>query len=178
MEHKKGQVLVNTGDGKGKTTAAFGLALRAAGHNLKVLILQFIKGPWVSGEVKACKNIPQIDIRQLGSGFIRFEGGEPVLDKKLRDEAGSSLAYAKQKIEEAFYDVIILDEINNMVDYGLIDPSQLIDIIDKKPQSLVLVLTGRNAHPGVVALADTVTEMKDIKHAFGVGIRAVKGIEY
>jgi len=178
MEKKKGLVLVNTGEGKGKTTAAFGLALRAAGHNLKVLILQFIKGPWVSGEVKACRSIPQIDIEQLGTGFIRFKDGRPIISEKLIGEAKQSIAYAKHKIAGGQYDVIILDEINNMVDYGLVDAGQLVDIIERKPENLILVLTGRNVHPRVASVADTVTEMKEIKHAFASGIKAIKGIEY
>lgn len=178
MKKKKGQVLVNTGDGKGKTTAALGLALRAAGHNLRVLVLQFIKGPWMSGEVKVCRDMACIDIEQLGSGFIKFEQGKLVIDQKLKKEAEKALAYAKEKIMEGSYDVIVLDEINNMVDYGMIEANQLVKIIEDKPEDLTLVLTGRNADPRVIQAADTVTEMKEVKHAFSKGIKAVKGIEY
>ncbi|MGM0365220.1 MAG: cob(I)yrinic acid a,c-diamide adenosyltransferase [Actinomycetota bacterium] len=178
MKKKKGLVLVNTGDGKGKTTAAFGLALRAAGHNLRVLILQFIKGPWVSGEVKACRSIPHIVIKQLGSGFIKFKDGRPDIDQKLIEEAEKAIAYAKEEIGAGKYDLIILDEINNMVDYGLVDADKLVDIIEKKPKDLILVLTGRNVDSRVAAAADTVTEMREVKHAFGSGIKAIKGIEY
>ncbi len=178
MKKKKGLVLVNTGGGKGKTTAAFGLALRAAGHNLKVLILQFIKGPWISGEIKACAHIPQIDIQQLGTGFIKFEKGRAVLDKGLIADAKKSIAYAAEMIVSKKYDVIILDEINNMVDYGLVDAEKLVAIIEKKPDNLILVLTGRNVDKRIVRIADTVTDMREVKHAFGNGIKAIKGIEY
>ncbi|MCG9479238.1 MAG: cob(I)yrinic acid a,c-diamide adenosyltransferase [Actinomycetia bacterium] len=175
---KKGLVIINTGEGKGKTTAAFGLALRAAGHNRKVLILQFIKGPWVSGEIKAASYIPQIEVKQLGSGFIPLKQGKPVLSDKLREEAGRSIHYTRQMVESGKYDVVILDEINNMVDYGLISPETVAEIIEEKPRDVVLVLTGRNAHPRIVELADTVTDMKQVKHAFENGIKAIKGIEY
>ncbi|MDD3777286.1 MAG: cob(I)yrinic acid a,c-diamide adenosyltransferase [Actinomycetota bacterium] len=178
MKNKKGLVLVNTGDGKGKTTAALGLALRAAGHQQKVLILQFIKGCWISGEVRAISSIPQIEIKQLGSGFIPFKQGKPLINPELKMEAEQALQYALEQAKNSSYDLIILDEINNMVDYGLASPEQVLNIINNKKPEMVLVLTGRNAHPKIIEAADTVTEMKQIKHAFQHGIKAIKGIEY
>jgi len=101
-----------------------------------------------------------------------------VLSDKLREEAGYSIQYARKMVESGKYDVVILDEINNMVDYGLVKPETVAGIIEKKPRDVVLVLTGRNAHPRIIELADTVTDMKQVKHAFEHGIEAIKGIEY
>jgi cob(I)alamin adenosyltransferase len=176
----EGPVLVNTGDGKGKTTAALGLALRAAGHDMKVLILQFIKDKNMTGEARiiAEKLKPLIDIEQLGKGFIRFKDGklEPT-GEQIRN-AGDSFKYAKEKIRSGDYDMIILDEINNVISYGLLKVEEVIEVIKNKPEELCLVLTGRNAPSELMDIADTVTEMKEIKHDFRKGIKARKGIEY
>jgi cob(I)alamin adenosyltransferase len=176
---KKGLILINTGNGKGKTTAAMGLALRAAGNNMKVLILQFIKGSWKSGEVKILEKLkPLIEIEQLGTGFIKFVDGKPSISEKDRINAEKSFKYTVDKIKSGKYDVVILDEINNMIDYGLLKINDVISLLENKPEELNIVLTGRNVHPGLIKIADTVTEMKEIKHAYNKGIRARKGIEY
>ena len=178
-ETKKGLILINTGNGKGKTTAAMGLALRAAGNDLKVLILQFIKGPWKSGEVKIIEKLkPLIEIEQLGTGFIKFEKGRPLVTEKDTENAEKSFRYACGKINCRQYDMVILDEINNMIDYGLLEIKDVINLLENKPEELCVVLTGRNAPPALIKIADTVTEMKEIKHAFSRGIKARKGIEY
>lgn len=174
-----GPIIVNTGNGKGKTTAAIGLALRAAGNNQRVLILQFIKGPWKSGEVRIIEKLkPLIEIERLGTGFIKFKNGKPQVTEEEARKAAESFRYACSKINSGHYDMVILDEINNMIDYGLLDIEDIMDFLKNRPEKLCVVLTGRNAHPEIIKIADTVTEMKEIKHAFSKGIKARKGIEY
>jgi cob(I)alamin adenosyltransferase len=176
---KAGQVLINTGDGKGKTTAALGLALRSAGHNQKVLILQFIKGRYRTGEMKIIEKLkPLIEIEQLGRGFIKFKNGKPSPTSRQIKNAKESFRYAREKIYSGKYDMVILDEINNLVDYGLLKVEDVVDLIKNKPGKLCIVLTGRNAHFKLVDIADTVTEMKEVKHTFSKGTGARKGIEY
>jgi cob(I)alamin adenosyltransferase len=178
-DSKEGTVLINTGNGKGKTTAALGLALRAAGHNFRVLILQFIKGRWKTGEAKIMGKLkPLIEIEQLGRGFIKFKNGKPQPTSQQIDNAIESFRYAREKIYSGKYDMVILDEINNLIDYGLLKVEDVVDLIKNKPKEISIVLTGRNAHYKLADIADTVTEMKEIKHAFSKGIKARKGIEY
>ncbi len=175
----RGLVIVNTGSGKGKTTAALGMALRAAGHDLKVLVLQFIKAPRITGETRVIEKLkPLIEIKQLGEGFISLKNGRPSPTDRQTDNAVKSFKYAADKINSNRYDMIILDEINNLVDYGLLDAQDVVTLIKNKPEKLCMVLTGRNACRKLIDIADTVTEMKEIKHAFRTGIRARKGIEY
>ena len=175
----KGLILINTGNGKGKTTAALGLALRAAGHNLKVLILQFIKGSWKTGEAKIIEKLkPFIEIEQLGKGFINFKNDKPIVTQEQIDNAKKSFKYASDKINSNRYDIVILDEINNLISYGLLKVEDVTSLIKNKPAKLSIVLTGRNAPEELIDIADTVTEMKEIKHVFSGGIKARKGIEY
>ena len=176
----EGLVLVNTGDGKGKTTAALGLALRAAGHNMKVLILQFIKDERMTGEARIITERlkPLIDIKQLGKGFIRFKKGKPEPTDMQIKNAKDSFEYVKEEIQSGDYDMIILDEINNIISYGLLEAEEVIEVVKNRPKELCLVLTGRDAPAELTDIADTVTEMKEIKHAFRKGINARKGIEY
>ncbi|MBC7334242.1 MAG: cob(I)yrinic acid a,c-diamide adenosyltransferase, partial [Actinobacteria bacterium] len=124
VSSKRGLVIVYTGSGKGKTTAALGLALRAVGHGHKVLILQFIKGTWKVGELEAIKKlnlVPFVEIEQLGLGFIEFKDGRPVVTEEQKTNAYCSFKYACDKIKSGLYDIIVLDEINNLVDYGLLN---------------------------------------------------------
>ncbi len=177
--NKKGLVIIYTGNGKGKTTAALGLALRAAGHNLKILILQFIKGTLKTGELKAIEKLkPFVEIEQLGEGFIKFKDGKPVATKEQKNNVLKSFRYACGKIMSGLYDIVVLDEINNLIDYNLLDANEVANIIINKPEKLSIILTGRNASKKLIDIADTVTEMKEIKHAFNEGKRARKGIEY
>lgn len=178
-KNRDGQVIINTGGGKGKTTAALGLALRAAGHGQKVLILQFIKGAWKTGEAKIMKRLePEIEMEQLGKGFIKFKAGKLLVTEKDRDNAKESLRYAIEKINSGKYDMVILDEINNIIAYGLVGVREVIDLIKERPKGLSLVLTGRGAPGELVEIADTVSEIREIKHAYSKGIKAKKGIEY
>ena len=177
--NKDGLVIINTGGGKGKTTAALGLALRSAGHGHKVLILQFIKGAWKTGEAKIMERLkPEIEMEQLGKGFIKFKDGKLQITEKDRENAEESLRYAKEKINSGKYDMIILDEINNVLAYELIDIREVIDIIRERPKRLSLVLTGRGVPDELIEIADTVSEIREIKHAYSKGIKAKKGIEY
>ncbi len=173
----RGLTLVFTGNGKGKTTAALGMALRAWGQGMKVLILQFIKGSWKCGELIAAEKLgPNFVIRQMGEGFIRCSN-----DKGLdghRAAAQNALEEAKKAMREGAADMVVLDEINCAVHYGLVDVEDVLDIIRSKPPGLHLVLTGRNVANEVVGSADLVTEMREVKHPFAVGIPAQKGIEF
>jgi len=177
--NKKGLVIINTGDGKGKTTAALGLALRAAGHGQKVLILQFIKGTWKTGESKIMDRLkPRIEMEQLGRGFIKFVDGKLQVTDRDRKNAKQSLQYAKEKVSSGKYDMIVLDEINNIVSYGLVDAGEVVKLVMERPEELCMVLTGRGAPDELIDIADIVSEIKEIKHAYRKGIKAKKGIEY
>jgi len=173
----RGLVMVFTGAGKGKTTAAMGMALRAVGHGMRVLMIQFIKGGWRYGELEAAKKLdPDFDLIPMGRGFIRFDKGGPAPeDIRAVQEAW---ALFKERMASKRYGMIILDEINNVVDYGLLPVEEVLGAICAKPAELHLVLTGRNAHPRVVERADLVTEMKEVKHPFQQGMNAQKGVEF
>ena len=176
----KGLLIVHTGEGKGKTTAALGLALRAFGAGLKVLILQFIKGGQTYGELDAIKlleKIPDIQgkvqIKQCGMGFT--SKGDLSEHKKFAQE---TLKLAENEILSGEWDLIILDEINYAVKFNLITETEILELLEKRPQNLHLVLTGRDATPKIIEIADLVTEMKLIKHPFQQGIKAQRGIEF
>ena len=172
-----GLVLVFTGDGKGKTTAALGTALRAFGQGMKVLVLQFIKGGWVTGEQKASIQLgPGFELRQLGSGFIKFDDAEKLAEQKRIAQQG--LAEVRQAVLSGQYDLIVLDEVNYAIGYGLISQDEVLTIIKDKPPALHLILTGRNASDEIIKAADLVTKMEPIKHPYGQGISAQVGIEY
>ena len=173
----KGLTLVFTGNGKGKTTAALGMSLRAWGQGMKVLILQFIKGGWKYGELKAAEKLgPHYEMRQMGEGFIKGAGGDEL--EAHRAAAQKALAEARNAVLDGRYDLVVLDEINYAVHYGLVDLADVLEVIRSKPPALHLVLTGRNVAPEVVELADLVTEMKEIKHPYAAGVPAQKGIEF
>lgn len=174
----KGLVIVNTGNGKGKTTAALGLALRAWGQNLRVLIIQFIKGGSKYGELKALAALPgeRIKIVQMGEGFTRRNTG--VSEEEHRTAALNALKKARQAEQSGDWDMLILDEINYAVKFGLITENDVLQLISDKPNDLHLVLTGRSAAAKVIEKADLVTEMREVKHPYKDGIKAQKGIEF
>ena len=178
MEEKNGLIIVHTGNGKGKTTAALGLAIRAWGDGLRVLILQFIKGGWKYGEIETIKKLGEIDgrieLKRLGKGFQRNT-----------DDKAEHIAAAQEALKEAGeafksgnYDLIILDEINYAVKFELITVEDVKALLAKRPAELHVVLTGRDAKEEIINLADLVTEMKLIKHPYQKGIKAQKGIEF
>jgi len=172
----RGLTLVFTGDGKGKTTAALGMALRAWGQGMKVLMLQFIKGGWKCGELIAAERLaPNLIIRQLGEGFIKDSGRDSEVH---RAAAQNALEEAKQAVREGWADMIVLDEINYAIHYGLVDVEDVLDIIRSKPPGMHLVLTGRNVADQVIKSADLVTEMREVKHHFSSNISSQRGIEY
>ena len=175
---EKGLVIVYTGNGKGKTTAALGMALRAIGYDHKVCMLQFIKGSWHYGEMDSSKKLePNFELIAVGKGFVGI-----LDDNSPREEhekyAAEAVKICREKIFSEKYDVIILDEVNYAVNLGLIDVQEIIKIIKEKPSKLDLVLTGNHVKEEVVELADLVTEMKEIKHPFKSGIKAKKGIDF
>jgi len=169
----RGRVQVYTGDGKGKTTAAFGLALRAAGRGLKVFVAQFAKGR-ESGEVLAAERFADlITVSRFGKNtFIR---GEP--DHRDRDEAQRGMRIVRDILAEGAYPLVILDEINIATHYGLVSVEDLLDAIERRARNVEVVLTGRNADPRVLAVADLVTDMRAVKHYFTQETPAREGIE-
>lgn len=174
---KNGLIIVFTGNGKGKTTAAMGQALRAVGQGMKVLMLQFIKGTWDYGELVSIKKLnPDFVIRPLGKGFIRSKS--KLNDKEAIENINHSWKQAEKEILSDTYDMVILDEINYVIDFGLLPVEKMLSLLEKKPERLHIVLTGRNAHEKVLETADLVTEMKEIKHQYSKGIKAQKGIEF
>lgn len=174
-QFKKGIVMVNTGNGKGKTTAAFGQALRAIGHGYKVCIIQFMKGR-AYGEYQSAKQfLPNLTVHLVGlDSFVMRDNPAPV-DIKMAKEG---FLLAKEVMGSGDYDMVILDEINVAVDFKLIDLKDVLDLIKTRPPGLDVILTGRYAHPEIMALADTVTEMKEIKHHYAAGVKDRPGIEY
>lgn len=174
----KGLIIIFTGNGKGKSSAALGVALRAAGHKMYVSVVQFIKSPAATGELLAAERLaPQLEIVSLGKGFVRVEGDRiPLSDH--RTAAEEALDHARQRIASGSWDILILDEINNAVHLGLLDVKDVLDLVRSKPSKLHVILTGRDAHPELIAAADMVTEMRVIKHPYDCGIPAQKGIDY
>jgi cob(I)alamin adenosyltransferase len=177
VEARKGLILINTGPGKGKTTAALGTALRAVGNGMKVLMLQFLKGSWHYGELDGVKGFGEnFVLRQMGRGFVKVGGAETdPEDVHLVEDAWEE---ARRAILSGEWDLVILDEINYAIGYGMLDPAKVLETLKIKPEMVHVVLTGRNAHPSLIEIADTVTEMKDVKHAYQRGILAQRGIEY
>jgi len=172
---EKGLVQVYTGNGKGKTTAAFGLALRAIGRGLRVCIIQFIKGGFDYGELYAIDRLPGLKLKAYGRGKF-VDGKNP--DKMDMDLAEEALRTAEKALEDSECDIVILDEINVALNLKLIKIENVLNLIRKKPAQVELVLTGRNAPSEIVQAADLVTEMVEVKHPYSKGFHARKGIEY
>lgn len=174
----KGLIVVITGDGKGKSTSALGMALRACGHGMRVCIIQFMKGDLYSGEWDGIKRMDcAIELHATGKGFCGIQGN-PYPWAEHRANAQDAIDLAREKMAAGRYDLLVLDEINNAVKLKLVDLEQLLDIIGAKPPLMHLVLTGRAAHPTVVELADTVSDVREIKHAYQQGIEPQPGIDY
>ena len=176
-ESLRGLLIINTGPGKGKTTAALGTGLRAVGAGLRVLVLQFLKGSWQYGELDAVQAFgDKFVMRQMGRGFVKIGAEKPdPEDVRLVEAAWGE---AQREIASGNWDLVILDEINYAITYHMLAPEPVAEFLRGRPESVHVILTGRNAHPLLVELADTVTEMREIKHAYQKGIQAQRGIEY
>lgn len=175
---KVGLVIVLTGRGKGKTTSALGMALRAVGHGMKVCIIHFMKGDMYSGEQTSLKKLaPYVEQHLTGKGFCGIQGN-PYPYKEHRANAQEAIRLAQEKIFSGQYDLVILDEINNALRLKLVDLPQVTDLIDRKPPLMHLVLTGRDVHDEIIKRAHTVSQVNEIKHAFRQGIEPQKGIDY
>lgn len=169
-----GLIMVFTGDGKGKTTAAVGQAIRALGHGYKVFMIHFMKGRDY-GEFLATDKMQNLTLVRAGrDDFVSRENPDPV-DVDL---AKNGFEKAEKAVMSGDYNLVVLDEINVAVDYGLIEESRVLDLLKSKPQHVALVLTGRNASPELVKMADTVSEVLAIKHHYETGADCCKGIEY
>ncbi len=176
MSEKRGLVLVFTGDGKGKTTAALGLALRAWGQGMRVLVIQFIKADVETGELKAAARLDGLEIRPLGAGFV-YPGDEQALERH-REAATAALAAGRAALEGKQHHMIVLDEIFYALGLDLVTAEQVLALLALKPEGVHLVLTGRGAPPEILARADLVTEMREIRHHYRNGVKAQQGIEY
>jgi cob(I)alamin adenosyltransferase len=175
---KVGLVVVFTGNGKGKTTAALGMALRAVGHGMKVCLIHFMKGSMYAGEFDGIKKLaPNAEVYLTGKGFCRI-GDNPHPYQEHKANAQDAIKLAREKMLSSSFDILILDEINNAIELKLVDLPQVLDLIDHKPPLMHLVLTGRDAHPQVIQRAHTVTEMREIRHAYTQGIEPQRGIDY
>jgi cob(I)alamin adenosyltransferase len=170
------RILIFTGEGKGKTTAALGLALRAAGHGMRTCVIQFIKADATSGELAAAARLGTIEIRQTGRGFLPPLGQNGIDVHRAAAEEG--LRLAAEAIAAGQFAVVVLDEICYAVSRTLLDEQAVLDVILRAPAEMCLVLTGRGATDGLIAAADTVTEMRCLRHGFEGGVAAQKGVEW
>jgi cob(I)alamin adenosyltransferase len=173
-----GIVIVYTGNGKGKTTASLGVALRAVGHGLKVCMVQFIKGEWHYGELNSLKKLePDFELIVGGKGFIGIIDDDHAFEEHVR-AAKTALDIVEQKMSLDIFDIIILDEINYAVHLGLLNIGDVMKIVKNRPKHLSFILTGNYACEEIILLADLVTEMKEIKHPYKKGIKAKRGIDF
>jgi cob(I)alamin adenosyltransferase len=174
-QKRVGLVIVNTGNGKGKTTAALGTAFRAVGSGLKVYMVQFIKGPWKAGEHRMAEKLgPDFTIKRMGEGFT-WDTNDPARDTDVAHQAWD---FCKDLIAKNEHDLLILDEINVALDLGYLDVGEVVKALKGKPEKMHIILTGRNARQEIIDAANLVTEMREVKHPFNEGIYAQKGIEF
>ena len=171
----KGLVQIFTGDGKGKTTAALGTILRAAGHGLKIFIVFFMKGDYAYGEYNSLSRLP--DVEMASFGFRKFTDPANIKPEE-KEQAIAALETARKAVISGNYDLVVLDEVNVALGFNLIELDDVIRLIKDKPSHVELILTGRRADSRLIEMADLVTEMVKVKHPFDKGIKARKGIEY
>jgi len=177
-KERVGLIVVLTGHGKGKTTSAMGMALRAAGHDMKVCIIHFMKGDMYSGEIDGIRKLaPTVELHLTGKGFCGIYGN-PYPYEEHRANAQAAVKIAQEKMLSGVFDMLILDEINNALKLRLVDLPQVLDLIERKPPLMHLILTGRDAHPEIIERAHTVSEVKEVKHAYRQKIEPQKGIDY
>ena len=177
IEDEKGLGLIQvyTGDGKGKTTASLGLALRAAGHGYKVTMIQFMKGQINYGELESVKKIDGFSIHQFGRPDFVDKDNPAEIDIKLAREG---LEFSRKVISEADCDILILDEANVAVDFNLFTIDELLEVVESKPDNMEIIITGRGAHEKLLAIADLVSSVNELKHPFQKGVMAREGIEF
>lgn len=177
---RRGLLLVFTGDGKGKSTAAFGLALRASGNRMPVKVVQFIKGAWKSGEREAIRaSLPGIEVEVGGLGFTIERLRDPRLEMSEHERAArAAWTAAQEAVASGKYRMVVLDEILGSIRAGLVTEAEVLGLAASRPADLHLVLTGRGATPAIVDAADLVTEMREVKHHFRAGVPAQRGIEF
>ncbi len=174
---RKGLVIVYTGNGKGKTTAALGMAVRAVGYDWKILMVQFIKGDWMYGELEGYKRLaPNLELKRMGKGFVGIMGDKKPIEDHI-EAARVALKYVKEQLS-ADYDLIILDEVNVAIKEGLLTAREVLEVLNQRPDYLHIVLTGRYAPQELIDTADLVTEMTEVKHPYQEGILAQPGIDY
>jgi cob(I)alamin adenosyltransferase len=174
-EKRAGITLVHTGEGKGKSSSGFGVVFRAAGWGMNVLVIQFIKGQWKTGEQQAASRFDNIEWHALGDGFT-WDTKNPEQDRSTSREIWR---FSQEKIRSQEYDLVMLDEINYCCGYGWLTGEEIADFIRReKPPWMHLILTGREAPPELIKVADTVTEMRKVKHAFENNIKAEQGVEF
>lgn len=172
---QKGLIALFTGNGKGKTTSSLGLAFRALGHGYKVCVVQFLKGSWKYGELESAKQFAELlDFHVMGRGFT-WKSDDLEKDKKVAREAWN---FAKQVIKENKHAMVILDELTYLPHYKMIEEEEILSVLRNKPEELHVVITGRYASEALIAQADLVTEMVEVKHPYQEGISAQKGFEY
>ena len=177
-KEKKGLIVVLTGHGKGKTTSALGMILRAVGYDMSVCVIHFMKGDMYAGEIDGLKNLASnVEVHLCGKGFYKV-GNDSYSFQEHQAKAQEAIKLAEEKMFSGKFDIIILDEVNNALKMRLVDLSQVLDLLEKKPPLLHCILTGRDAHPEVIKRAHTATEMKVIKHALQEGIEPQQGIDY
>jgi len=175
-DSRRNRTLLFTGAGKGKTTAALGMALRASGHGLRSLIIQFVKSNDSVGEVSALRHLSGIEIVQAGRGFLPAKD-DPEF-REHRRAAAEGMRYAAEALASGKWDMVVLDEIANAVFREILDEREVINAIENAASEAVIVLTGRHAPEGLIEVADTVTEMHTVKHGFEIGWKAQKGVEF
>lgn len=176
MEKQKGLILVYTGNGKGKTTAALGLALRAIGHGQQIFMIQFKKGNIATGEVKAIRKfLPAFEIVQAGKNIMSPDG---VLADDSFDVVQEGFKQGKEALFSGKYDLVIFDEINIVLDRGLLAVRDVVEMLARRPEYVNVVLTGRNAPAEIIAIADLVSEVKEVKHYYRSGVKARTGLEF
>jgi cob(I)alamin adenosyltransferase len=177
-EKRQGLVVVLTGNGKGKTSSALGMVLRACGHGLRSCIIQFMKGDLYAGEWDGVKKLGDlVELHHTGKGFCGIQGN-PYPYEEHRANAQDAIDLVREKMTSGQFDLLVLDEINNALHLKLVDLEQVLDLLDNKPPLLHMVLTGRDAHPEVIERADTVSEVREIKHAYRKDIEPQPGIDY
>lgn len=174
--NKKSRLLIFTGEGKGKTTAALGMALRASGHGMRTLMIQFIKANPSTGECNALKRLPEVEMIQMGLGFVPSPS-DPSFTEHAQ-AAEDALQFAEKAIRSGLYDLVILDELCTAISKGLLDEDRVVESLNKGNSNIYIVITGRGASDRLISIADTATKMDCLKHGLQKGRKAQMGVEY